>query len=155
LSWTQLDAALPFPIAWDDESGVVPVAIRNSDFLQTLDLERLAVANLEPGRYLLAIDGLVVGIFTSPELAEGLNLAAYITPMMKQARETLYLTQKRAGIANFRWRFLQISLADDGLSERAASIREMDRLEKNIASKQRASAQPHPHHYTLLPVQAP
>jgi lysophospholipase L1-like esterase len=155
LSWTQLDAALPFPIQWDDESGIVPVAIRNSDFLQTVDFERLAVANLKPGRYLLAIDGLVVGIFTGPELAEGLNLAAYITPMMKQARETLYLTLKRAGIANFRWRFLQISLADDGLSERAAAIHEMDRLEKNIASKQRASAQPRPHHYTLLPTQAP
>jgi hypothetical protein len=50
---------------------------------------------------------------------------------------------------------LQISLADDGLSERAASILEMDRLEKNIASKQRAAAQPRPHHYTLLPTQAP
>jgi hypothetical protein len=155
LSWTQLDAALPFPLAWDDVSGVVPLAIRNSDFLKTLDFERLAVTNLKPGRYLLAIDGVLIGIFTTPELAEGLNLAAYITPMMKQARETLYLTQKRAGIANFRWRFLQISLAGDGLSERAASILEMDRLEKNIASKQRAAAQPRPHHYTLLPTQAP
>jgi hypothetical protein len=131
------------------------LAIRSSDFLKTLDFERLAVTNLKPRRYLLAIDGVVVGIFTGPELAEGLNLAAYITPMMKQARETLYLTQKRAGIANFRWRFLQISLADDGLSERTASIQEMDRLEKNIASKQRASAQPRPHHYTLLPAPAP
>jgi hypothetical protein len=42
-----------------------------------------------------------------------------------------------------------MSLADDGLSEQAA-ILAIDRLKKNIAAKQRATAQPRPH----LPTQA-
>jgi hypothetical protein len=38
------------------------------------------------------------------------NLATYPTLMVKQACEILDLTLKRAGIHQFQWRFLQISL---------------------------------------------
>jgi hypothetical protein len=94
----------------------------------------------------------MAGIFTGQELAAGINLAAYSTPMMKQARDVLYLTLKRAGVWNFRWRFLQISLADDRLAEQPEAIREMDRLEKDIAARQRAMAQSKPRRYTLAPI---
>jgi hypothetical protein len=152
LSWTQSDAALPFPMGWDEASSITAAAIRSSNVLESLDLERLSVVNLKPGRYLLAIDSAMAGIFTGQELAAGINLAAYSTPMMKQARDVLYLTLKRAGVWNFRWRFLQISLADDRLAEQPEAIREMDRLEKDIAARQRAMAQSKPRRYTLAPI---
>jgi lysophospholipase L1-like esterase len=152
LAWTQSDSALPYPILWDDPSGVIPLAIRSSDFLETLNLERLSVINLKPSRYILAIDGAMTGIFTQTELAQGLNLAAYSTPMMKQAREVLYLTLKRAGIYNFRWRFLQISLADDGLAAQPIAIHDLDRLESELDAQRRARAKPVSHRYTLLAI---
>jgi lysophospholipase L1-like esterase len=152
LAWTQSDSALPYPIEWDDPTSVIPLAIRSSDFLESLDLQRLSVINLKPARYVLAIDGSTAGIFAQNELALGLNLAAYPTPMMKQAREVLYLTLKRAGIYHFRWRFLQMSLADDGLAGQPAAIRDMDRLESELAAQQRAKAQPVPRRYTLAPL---
>jgi lysophospholipase L1-like esterase len=149
LAWTQSDLALPYPIAWDEPTSVVPLAIHSSDFLETLDMERLSVVNLKSARYVLSIDGSKVGTFGSDELGAGINLANYPTPMVQQAREVLYLTLKRAGIYNFRWRFLQISLADDGLEDQPEAIREMDRLENELAARRRAKAQPVPRRYTL------
>jgi lysophospholipase L1-like esterase len=149
LSWTQLDSALPFPIAWDDPSDLVPFTIRSSDFMETLNRESLQIAGLQPGRYLLAIDSAMTGMFTSEELARGINLANYITPMMKQARDALYLTLKRGGVYHFRWRFLQMSLGDDRLEEQPAAVRAIDRLEQNLASRQRAAVQPVTHSYVL------
>ena len=152
LGWTQSDSALPFPIAWDDPTSVVPLAIRSSDFLESLDMQRLRIVNLKPARYVLAIDGSTVGSFTPNELTLGINLANYPTPMVKQAREVLYLTLKRAGIYNFRWRFLQISLADNRLDGQPAAIRAMDRLEGELAAQRRAKAQPVPRRYSLEPL---
>jgi lysophospholipase L1-like esterase len=149
LAWTQSDSALPFPIAWDEPTSVVPLAIHSSDFLETLDMQRLSIVNLKPGRYVLAIDGSKVGTFASNELAMGINLANYPTPMVQQAREVLYLTLKRAGIYNFRWRFLQISLAEDGLGGQRDAIRAMERLESELAAQRSAKAQPIPRRYTL------
>jgi hypothetical protein len=130
-------------------TGVIPLAIRSSDFLDTINRERLSVLNLKRGRYLLAIDGSTAGVFTQDELTAGVNLAAYPTPMAKQARDVLYLTLKRAGVYHFRWQFLQISLADNALREQPAAVREMNLLEKELAAQQRARAQPVPHRYTL------
>jgi lysophospholipase L1-like esterase len=152
LAWTQSDSALPFPIDWDDPTSVVPLAIHSSDFVESLDLQRLSVVNLKPGRYVLAIDGSTTGVFGENELAAGINLATYPTPMVKQAREVLYLTLKRAGIHQFRWRFLQISLLDDGLAGRPAAIRAVDRLESELAAQRWAKAQPVPRRYTLEPL---
>jgi lysophospholipase L1-like esterase len=152
LAWMQSDSALPFPINWEDPTSVVPLVIHSSDFLESMDLERLSVVNLKPARYALAIDGSAVGVFAQNELASGINLAAYPTSMMKQAREVLYLTLKRAGIYQFRWRFLQISLAADGLAGQAAAIGAMDRLESELAAQRRTRAQPIPRRYTLEPV---
>ncbi len=149
LAWTQSDSALPFPIAWDEPTSVVSLAIHSSDFLETLDMQRLSVVNLKPARYVLAIDGSKVGTFASNELAMGINLANYPTPMVQQAREVLYLTLKRAGIYNFRWRFLQISLAGDGLESQPDAIHVMERLESELAAQRRAKAQPVPRRYTL------
>jgi hypothetical protein len=123
--------------------------MRSSDFMESLNSESLKIAGLQPGRYLLAIDGMMTGIFTSDELARGINLANYTTPMMKQARNVLYLTLKRAGVHHFRWRFLQMSLADDRLEEQPAAIRALERLEQNLESRQRAAAQPVTHSYVV------
>jgi hypothetical protein len=152
LAWTQSDSALPFPIDWDDPTGVIPLAIHSSDFVESLDVERLSVVNLKPGRYVLAIDGSRTGVFGPTELATGINLAIYPTPMVKQAREVLYLTLKRAGVHQFRWRFLQLSLSDDGLANQSAAIRALDRLESELVAQRWRKAQPVPRRYTLEPL---
>jgi hypothetical protein len=126
---------------------VVPLAIHSSDFLETLDMQRLCIVNLKPARY----DGSRVGIFVSNELALGIDPTNYPTPLVQQAREVLDLTVKRAGIYNFRWRFLQISLADDGLGGQPDAIRAIDRLESELAVQRSAKTQPVPRRYTLEP----
>jgi hypothetical protein len=53
---------------------VIPLAIHSSDFVESLDLQRLSVVNLKPGRYILAIDGSTTVVFGQNELAAGINL---------------------------------------------------------------------------------
>jgi hypothetical protein len=83
LSWTQLDRALPLPVSFED--ATVELAEKAGADLESLDQQRLQVTALAAGRYELKIDGQTIGTFTDAELAKGVNLARYNTPMRWQA----------------------------------------------------------------------
>src|ERR1043165_1945322 len=85
ISWTQLDEALPMPVDLNDP--VVALAVKSSDFIQTLDQQPLKVTGLTSDNYSLKIDGDEIGAFTKEQLAEGVNLATLPTPMAKQAAD--------------------------------------------------------------------
>ena len=55
LTWTQLDAALPFPI--DRRDPIVALAIKSSDFVKSLNQQPLVVKGLKAGEYVLKIRG--------------------------------------------------------------------------------------------------
>src|SRR5262249_11570256 len=90
LSWTQLDAALPMPI--ELKNPVIALAVKASDVEEALNREVLRVTGLGSARYRLAIDGAEVAEFSKDQLAAGVNLAEYATPMMRQALAVHRLT---------------------------------------------------------------
>lgn len=149
ISWTQTDKALP--MALDLKDPVSALAIRSSDFVQTLDQQPLIVTGLKNSHYALAIDGEEVGVFGREALAEGLNLAVQPTPMARQAASVHALTLKHDNIHFLRWRQIQLPLENDPLIQKPAVLGALDSLEMEILQAQRAMAQPKLHRFELIP----
>ncbi|MBI4892097.1 MAG: DUF1080 domain-containing protein [Acidobacteria bacterium] len=152
VSWSQDDKALPMPIDFGD--GPTALAVKSSDFQETLNRETLKVTGLKPGYYALRIDGLQVKVFTAEELAAGLDLTALPTPMLEQARKVQQLTTKRTAIHNSRWRMVQVPLENDQMQATSAAMQAMDALDAEVEAKEVAAARPVPHRYELLPATA-
>ncbi|WP_321476557.1 family 16 glycoside hydrolase [uncultured Paludibaculum sp.] len=150
LSWTQTDKSLPIPVDLND--ATMALAVKSGGFLEKMDRETLKVNGLKPGHYALRIDGLQVAVFTDEQLKAGLNLAAWPTPMMKQASEVHALTMKRSGIHNTRWRTIEVPLEADHLAGAKAAMDALDVLDAELDAKQRAAAVPLARKYELVPV---
>jgi hypothetical protein len=124
--------------------------VQSSDFLQALDWQPLKVTGLKGSRYVLKIDGGEVGTFSGPQLEQGVNLAEWPTPMVKQAQAVHDLTLKHNNIHAARWRELQVALAEQPLPHLSQARKALDSLEADLVTKQRATAQPKARHYELL-----
>lgn len=149
--WTQKDEALPMPVPMNDP--LVALAVKSSDFTQRFNQETLRVTGLDSSTYLLKINGRTIGSFTRENLAAGINLAEFDTPMMQQAAQVHDLTIKRADIHNIRWRQIQMPL-QSMLPSRASAVEDnLDALDNDLAAIQRATAQPSSCQYELTPVQ--
>ncbi|HET6567022.1 MAG TPA: SGNH/GDSL hydrolase family protein [Rhodothermales bacterium] len=144
LWWTQLDKALPLPVSWQD--GTVALALHSSDFVQTLDLQRLQAVGLSAGHYMLMIDDSRIGEFSADELANSINLAVLSTPMTQQAMSVHWATQDHNDAHAMLFRLL-VHKDDDPDYERAARI--LAAYEARAVEAQRAAAQPKPHRYRL------
>jgi lysophospholipase L1-like esterase len=149
LSWTQIDEALPFPVDWKDSA--VSVAAYSSDFIPVIDDQPLRVRNLKPGDYTLRIDGEEVMTYPADQFARGINLSALKTPMLKQSAEVLTLTNQHIGLHLSNWRIVQVPLVQYGLPHHNAAITDLDALEREVIAQQRATAQPRPHLYEIVP----
>lgn len=149
ISWTQLDQALPFPIELRDPA--VALAVRCSDFMQALDQELLRVTGLSATQYQLRIDGETVAHLSREQLAAGINLAFFDTPMKGQALHVHELTRKRNEVQFGRWRQVQVALEDEPLRNKQAALDALDQLEEALWREQNAAAQPTAHHYELIP----
>ena len=62
LRWKELDDALPLPLL--QENATTAMLLRLTDIEQALNQEPLRVTGLEPGNYLLSIDGKDIGQFS-------------------------------------------------------------------------------------------
>ena len=92
VAFTVLAKSLPFPVA-EEAAGLVD----EFDVAGELNREIVAVANLAPGHYAMAVDGRPVGEWTSKELAAGVNLAFNAkTPQYAQAREVFDANERNA-----------------------------------------------------------
>lgn len=151
-AWTQADEALPMAINFEDP--VMALAVRSSDFMETLNKQTLKITNLRPGHYALRIDGQQVGVFTDKAFAAGLDLASLPTPMALQSAEVHRWTLKRTGIHNVRWRTLEVPLADDGLEATAAAMNALDELDAELEERQIAAAKPMARRYEVVAVPA-
>jgi lysophospholipase L1-like esterase len=149
LSWTQTDAALPFPVDWQDSA--VSVAAYSSDFIPAIDDQPLRVTNLKPGDYTLRIDGQEITTYPADQFARGINLSALKTPMLEQAVQVLKLTKQHIDLHVSRWRLVQVPLAQDGLPHYKVAISDLDALEREVIAQQHATAQPRPHFYEIVP----
>ncbi len=61
------------------------------DYIDSISYETFKVADLPAGEYKLLIDGGEIATFTAEELAQGVNLAQYNTPMIKQSESAAKL----------------------------------------------------------------
>src|SRR4051812_6123856 len=110
ISWTQLDAALPFPMSTNDP--IIALAISSSDVMDALNKEILKVNGLNGASYQLRIDGTNVAMLSREQLSEGINLARFRTPMMRQAARVHDLTVQHNDLHFKRWREIQVPLSE-------------------------------------------
>jgi lysophospholipase L1-like esterase len=186
VSWTEIDKALPYPImtlhsskwpqfppdpfgGWTEEifwkmpplnsPGINPVAAmvtRLTGTYPALDSEMLRISGLSGSRYALKIDGHSVGIFGKDQLAHGINLALYDTPMMEQADKVLSLVWRRVDLRFYGWRAVRVPLRRDkapGVQHAVSDLLEvLSRQQDNLIGQAHAAAQPPAHRYELMPV---
>jgi lysophospholipase L1-like esterase len=155
LTWTETEDALPLPFAqWQHDWGVgpLPLVLRSSDVAEALNNELLKVTGLRNGVYTLNIDGEKAATFNNDELARGVNLARFDTPMSKQANEVYKLTVSHCDVHNDRWRTVQVPLAPYDLAAAQPAMQSADALEEAILQKRREIAKPKPHKFELVPV---
>lgn len=186
ISWTQTDQCLPYPIMtlhatdWPQfppgpfapgptrvfwhlppRSGetINPVAlmiVRFMEMYQQLDAEMLKVSGLTAPKYSLAIDGKSVGTFSRQQLADGVNLAKYETPMMDQAEKVLTLVWHEEDVRFYGWRAIQVPLWNDktpGIREAGDQLlAKLVQEQAGLATEASAAAQRRSWHYTLQPL---
>lgn len=155
VTWTATENALPFPILPPDPRNAdsYTLALKSSDFVETLDQETLKVTGLTAANYTLTIDGQEVGPLTKEQLASGVNLATLNTPMLKQAQLVASLTMMRANTHNSRWRDYQVPRGTDPALQPFLPdvMKGIDAADEDIARTQRNAAKPRPHTFVLVP----
>ena len=149
LSWDQLDDSLPMPLYPRDDA--MALALKASDFLETLDQEIVKVVNLSAANYELRIDTQPVGTYSKDELATGVNLATAKTPMQAQAVEVHKLTLLHNDIHFNRWRQVQVNQTYQELPNLPEVMNDLDGVEKSVVAAQRKRAKPVVHHFELVP----
>ncbi len=113
----------------------------------------LKVQGLARGRFQLRIDGEEVTNFTHKELAEGVNLSLFTTPMAKQAMAVHDLTIKHNNLHFDCWRDVQVPFEKDPLPGAKTAAAALDRFEEEVVARQRTLAQPNPRHFELVPTE--
>jgi lysophospholipase L1-like esterase len=149
VTWTQLDAALPMPI--DLKDPVIALAAKASDVEEALNEQVLKVTGLAAPRYQLKIDDKDIVELTKDQLAAGVNLATYPTPMVRQAAAVHRLTLRHNDLHFQRWRTFQVPLASRGYPNLTKAIDGLDALESDMIAEQREEARPVAHHFELSP----
>ena len=189
LAWTQKDGSLPMPIIglhenWPQfpswglflppqpkpayRNPVTALIDKLSGFTNQLDREMLTVKGLSAAHYHLLIDGKLIGQFTPRQLAEGINLSRYFTPMLWQAYHVNNLVWEEIQAHFVAWHSVQIPMQnhfwnppvlpattgnDPAVAEAVAKVlSDMNRLGDAIVAKEYIANQPKPHHYQLIPV---
>ena len=146
--WTQTDNALPLPL--DDENAAVHFLRQISNLDDDLDRQILNVRNLKPGRYRVDIDGLFLANFSAADLAKGINLADYGTPMRGQAATVSWLVRDRDDAHYVRLRMFVTQMRTGAPAEPGAT--DMLKFENVLQKEFYDLVQPHPHTFDVTPV---
>ena len=143
LHWAEVDNALPLPLTHANASQALVFELSNIE--KDLDWEPLKVTGLAPGKYALTIDGAAVWTFTADELANGVNLANFLTPMVQQAQRVSWLVRDRDEAHYIHLR-MRVRKAETGVPDVMQEFE--DSLERSIYEE----AAPHMHLFALTPV---
>jgi hypothetical protein len=145
LAWTQLDRALPLPLGF--ENGETELAQEAGAEIESLDQQPLVVTGLASGRFELKVDGQSVSTFSDAELATGVNLARFNTPMRWQAYTVGWSAGEGHELQRLRRRLLVGAGKDPSLEVTADALAVVD----EAAQKQRSlDAVPRPRRYELI-----
>ncbi len=144
LRWNEVENALPLPLSRGNATQALLFDL--SDIEQELDQEPLRVTGLDAGEYTLRIDDDLIGTFSSEELASGINLADYPTPMFHQSQRVSWLVRDRDEAHYIHLR-MRVRNANTGLQTGGPDV--MQAFEDSLADSIYAEAAPKPHVYTL------
>jgi lysophospholipase L1-like esterase len=145
LSWTQPDRALPLPINFEDAE--TELAQRAGADLESLDRQPLVVTGLAAGRFELKIDGQTVGTFSDTDLAKGVNLARFNTPMRAQGYTVKWSIGSGHETQCVRRELLVAAAKNPALQAAADTLAARD----EVTQKQRSvDATPKPRKYELI-----
>jgi hypothetical protein len=147
LSWTQLDRALPLPLAFD--TGETELAQRAGADVESLDRQPLVVTGLPAGRFELKIDGQALGTFAETDLAKGVNLARYRTPMRQQSYTVKWSIAGSHERQRVRRGLLVAAAQEPSLTPAAEALATQDEAAQKARREQ---AIPKPHRFELAPV---
>jgi len=146
LAWTQLDESLPLPLSYED--AAIDLAQKAGADLESLDDQRLLVTGLAAGRYELKIDGQPVATFAADELARGVNLARYSSPMRWQAYSVAWSAGDGHELQKLRRRLLVAAEKDPSLTAAIDTLTAQDEAAQGARSQQ---ALPKPRRFELSP----
>jgi hypothetical protein len=131
------------------EDATIALAQMAGADLESLDLQDLAVAGLRAGRYGLQVDGQPVGTWTAEELAKGVNLARYPTPMRWQAFSVSWSATAGHELQRLRRRLLVAAEKEPSRQAIADALAAQDEEDQKARG---ALAIPKPRRFDLLPV---
>jgi lysophospholipase L1-like esterase len=144
LQWMQLDRALPLPLELND--SMTQFLLQISD-IASLDKQMLCVTGLSAASYSLEIDGHTIASFSRQELASGINLAMFQTPMEQQAKSIDWTADDRSKLSGTRFDLLSDR---ENIPGKASAIQVLDVLDAKEVNQEYRDAQPTPHTFTLL-----
>ncbi len=148
--WMETDSALPLPLI--GENAVTAVLLEISDIQKSLNQEPLIVTGLEPGQYALRIDERDIGTFSADQLAAGINLADFDTPMRRQAQGVSWDVRDLVD-AHYVHTRMRVNNADTGAEDGGAD--RLQAFEDSMEDKIYARAAPVAHRFELRPASLP
>jgi hypothetical protein len=144
LRWTETENGLPLPLL--NSNATQALLLQLTDIRQALSQEPLRVTGLEPGQYKLTIDDGVIGTFSAQDLASGINLADYPTPMLRQAQRVSWLVRDRDEAHYIHLR-MRVRNADTGAQ--SGGTDKLQAFENSLEDSIYETAVPKPHVFTL------
>ncbi|HZZ19974.1 MAG TPA: SGNH/GDSL hydrolase family protein [Opitutaceae bacterium] len=146
-SWKETDMALPLPLGFDDSDTVL--AQKAGADLESLDSETLVVSGLKPGSYDIKVDGGTVATADASQLASGLNLARYNTPMRRQAYQVRYGADDGSQFQKVRRQlFSAAARGEKGLEEGTVILATHDEV---LQAARSSLVQPTEHTFSISP----
>lgn len=144
VKWTQLDQALPLPLELNDAMTQFLLEISR---IPSLDRQLLRVTGLSATSYNLSIDSQEIGTFSRDELASGINLALFSTPMEQQAKSIDWAADDRAKLSGTRF---DLMTEDPAIPREAEGVEILDALDARMVDGEYRNAQPKPHTFELV-----
>jgi hypothetical protein len=144
LKWSQLDQALPLPLELNDAMTQFLLEISE---IPSLDRQVLKVTGLSAAAYTLYIDSQEIGIFSREELASGINLALYTTPMEQQAKSIDWTADDRAKLSGTRF---DLMTDGDNIPDEPKGVSILGALDQKLIDREYENAQPKPHTFELI-----
>ena len=143
LAWTQVDEALPLPLPLENE--MMQFVLDISD-LAAMDQQILQVSGLSQQQYSLRIDDKAIGSFSRGQLAKGVNLALYPTPMENQAKDVDGTERERSELDQA---VFLLTINDPKSAADPETIKSIDIKNASKLEEQRKTCQPLPHRFEL------
>lgn len=145
--WSETETALPLP--FDVNNAFQQRILQLTEVQKQLNMESLRILGLNPGNFTLTIDDQAVGVFSAGDLANGINLADYHTPMRDQAQRVSWSISDRVKANEIHMSMLSQKLNLGPVTEKGDVI---EAYEDFLEDKIYADAAPKPHTFTLSPV---